>query len=64
MVKKRNDYIELINANIKKEDDINNIRNYTRNGCPFGSESFIEKMEQKLDRIFKVRLQRRPRKGQ
>src|SRR3989304_8396376 len=45
--RQRNDYIELMNATIK-EEDINSIRNYTRNGRPFGDESFTEKMEQKL----------------
>ena len=48
--RQREDYIELMKASIK-EEEINNIRNHTRNGRPMGSESFIEKMEQKLDRI-------------
>lgn len=60
--RQRKDYIQLMKANIK-EEDINNIRNYTRNGRPFGSESFVEKMEQKLDRIFKLRPRGRPKKG-
>ena len=60
--RQRTDYIQLMKANIK-EEDINNIRDYTRNGRPFGSESFVEKMEQKLDRIFKLRPRGRPKKG-
>ena len=60
--RQRNDYIELMNATIK-EEDINSIRNYTRNGRPFGDESFTEKMEQKLDRIFQLRPRGRPKKG-
>ena len=60
--RQRKDYIQLMKANIK-EEDINNIRDYTRNGRPFGSESFVEKMEQKLDRIFKLRPRGRPKKG-
>jgi len=51
-----------MNATIK-EEDINSIRNYTRNGRPFGDESFTEKMEQKLDRIFQLRPRGRPKKG-
>ena len=38
-------------------------RNHTRSGCPIGTESFIVKMERKLDRIFKVRPRGRPKKG-
>jgi len=48
-------------ASIKEE--INNIRNHTRSGRPIGTESFIEKMERKLDTIFKLRPRRRPKKG-
>jgi len=59
--RQRKDYIELMKANIK-EEDINNIRNYTRNGRPFGRESFTEKIEQKLDRILKSRPRGRPKK--
>ena len=57
------DYIELMKASIK-EEDINNIRNHTRSGRPIGSESFIKKMERKLDRIFKLRSRGRPKKGE
>ena len=53
------DYIELMKASIK-EEEINNIRNHTRSGRPIGSESFIKKMERKLDRIFKLRSRGRP----
>jgi putative transposase len=56
------DYVELMKAGIK-EEEVNNIRNHTRNGRPIGSESFIVKMERKLDRIFKVRPRGRPKKG-
>ena len=57
------DYIELMKASIK-EEEINNIRNHTRSGRPIGSESFIKKMERKLDRIFKLRSRGRPKKGE
>ena len=56
------DYVELMKAGIKDEE-INNIRNHTRSGHPIGSESFIVKMERKLDRIFKVMPRGRPKKG-
>jgi len=56
------DYAELMKAGIK-EQEVNNIRNHTRSGRPIGSESFIVKMERKLDRIFKVRPRGRPKKG-
>src|SRR3990170_3749937 len=59
--RQREDYIELMKASIK-EEEINNIRNHTRNGRPVGSESFIEKMERKLDRIFKSKPRGRPKK--
>lgn len=57
----RKNYIELIKESMK-EEEINNIRSHTRSGRPIGSESFIEKMEQKLDRIFKLRPRGRPKK--
>ncbi len=60
--RQREDYIELMKASIK-EEEINNIRNHTRSGRPIGSESFIEEMERKLDRMFKLRLRGRPTKG-
>jgi len=60
--RQRNDYIELIKASIK-EADINSIRNYTKNGRPFGSESFTEKIERKLDRMLRARPVGRPKKG-
>jgi len=56
------DYVELMKAGIKDEE-INNIRNHTRSGHPIDSESFIMKMERKLDRIFKVMPRGRPKKG-
>ena len=59
--RQREDYRELMKASIK-EEEINNIRNHTRNGRPMGSESFIEKMERKLDRIFKSKPRGRPKK--
>ncbi|MDZ4383721.1 MAG: transposase [Thermodesulfovibrionia bacterium] len=55
------DYAELMKAGIK-EEEINDIRNRTRSGRPIGGESFIVKMERKLDRIFKVRPRGRPKK--
>ncbi len=57
------DYVELMKAGIK-EEEINNIRSHTRSGRPIGSESFIVKMERKLDRIFKVSPRGRPKKGE
>jgi putative transposase len=59
--RQREDYRELMKAGIK-EEEINNIRNHTRNGRPIGSESFTEKIEQKLDRIFKLKPRGRPKK--
>ena len=56
------DYVELMKAGIKDEE-INNIRNHTRSGHPIDSESFIMKMERKLDRIFTVMPRGRPKKG-
>ena len=61
--RQREDYIELMKASIK-EEEINSIRNHTKNGRPMGSESFIEKMERKLDRIFKSKPRGRPKKGE
>jgi putative transposase len=55
------DYIELMKASIE-EEEINNIRNHARNGRPIGSENFIEKIERKLDRIFKSKPRGRPKK--
>ena len=55
------DYVELMKSGIK-EEEINDIRNRTRSGRPIGGESFIVKMERKLDRIFKVRPRGRPKK--
>ena len=60
--RQRNDYRELMKAS-GREEEINNIRKHTRNGRPIGSESFIEKMEQKLDRMFKSKPRGRPKKG-
>ena len=59
--RQRNDYRELMKAS-SREEEINNIRKHTRNGRPIGSESFIEKMEHKLDRIFKLKSRGRPKK--
>lgn len=59
--RQREDYRELMKASIK-EEEINNIRNHTRNGRPIGSEGFVEKMEQKLDRMLKARPRGRPKK--
>ena len=56
------DYVELMKVGIK-EAEINNVRNHTKSGHPIGSDSFLVKKEQKLDRTFKVMPQGRPKKG-
>ncbi len=60
--RQRKDYIELMKVGIK-EEEITHIRNHLRNSSPIDSERFIEKMERKLDRIFKLRPRGRPRKA-
>ena len=57
-----NESLYKMKASIK-EEEISKIRNHTRNGRLIGSESFIEKMERKFDRIFKLRPRGRPKKG-
>lgn len=39
------------------------IKEQTRKGRPLGSETFIEKIEKKLDRILKLQLKGRPKKN-
>lgn len=46
-----------------KEEEINGIISHTRSSRPIGSESLIEKIERKLDRMFTVRPRGRPKKG-
>jgi putative transposase len=57
----RKDYREFIKAGITEEER-NRIRYSTRTGRPFGSETFVKKMEKKLDRRFILRLPGRPKK--
>ncbi len=44
------------------EEENSEIRYSTRTGRPYGSEGFITKMENKLDRTFRLGLPGRPRK--
>jgi len=57
----RKDYREFIREDIQEEEK-NRIRYSTRTGRPFGSETFVKKMEKKLDRIFILRPPGRPKK--
>jgi putative transposase len=57
----RKDYREFIRAAIPEEEK-NRIRYSTRTGRPFGSETFVKKMEKKLDRILILKSPGRPRK--
>jgi putative transposase len=59
--RQRKDYREFIKASIPEEEK-NRIRYSTRTGRPFGSETFVKKMEKKLDRIFILRPPGRPKK--
>jgi putative transposase len=57
----RKDYREFIRAAIPQEEK-NRIRYSTRTGRPFGSETFVKKMEKKLDRRFILGSPGRPKK--
>jgi len=57
----RKDYSEFIREGIPEEEK-NRIRYSTRTGRPFGSETFVKKMEKKLDRRFILRPPGRPKK--
>lgn len=57
----RIDYVKFIRESVP-EDEIKQIRYYTRTGRPFGKEEFINKMEMILERIFKLKSPGRPKK--
>ena len=57
----RKDYTRLIHAK-PKEDEINEIRYYTRTGRPLGEQKFVNLMERKLRRQFSLKPRGRPRK--
>jgi putative transposase len=59
--KQRQDYGEFLRAGIPEEER-NGIRYSTRTGRPFGNETFVKKMEEKLDRRFVLRPPGRPKK--
>ena len=54
-------YIGFMRAKVLEEEN-SEIRYSTRTGRPYGSEGFITKMENKLDRTFRLGLPGRPRK--
>lgn len=57
----RKDYREFIRTGIPEEEK-NRIRYSTRTGRPFGSETFVGRMEKKLDRRFILKPPGRPKK--
>ncbi|GBD98439.1 transposase IS200 like protein [bacterium BMS3Abin07] len=59
--KQRRDYSEFVSF-ISSEDEMKEIRYFTRTGRPLGSEQFVSKMEQKLQRKFTLKSPGRPRK--
>ncbi len=57
----RKDYAKFVSS-IGSENEINEIRFYTRTGRPLGSEQFVSKMEKKLQRRFTLKSPGRPKK--
>lgn len=57
----RKDYAEFIRSNIT-EEEIKEIRYYTKTGRPLGSEKFVRSMERKLNRTFAVKSPGRSKK--
>jgi len=57
----RKDYSKLVSS-LGSEDEVIEIRLYTRTGRPLGSEQFISKMEKKLQRRFTLKSPGRPKK--
>ena len=59
--KQRRDYAEFVSFR-SSEDEMKEIRYFTRSGRPLGSEQFVSEMEQKLQRRFTLKSPGRPRK--
>ena len=57
----RKEYRQFLTAGIQEEER-NGIRYSTRTGRPFGSETFVRRMEKKLSRRFTLRSPGRPKK--
>ena len=57
----KRDYAKFVSS-LGSEDEMKEIRYYTRTGRPLGSEQFISKMEQKLQRRFTLKSPGRPKK--
>jgi len=57
----RKEYRQFLRAGIQEEER-NGIRYSTRTGRPFGSETFVRRMEKKLGRRFTLRSPGRPKK--
>ena len=57
----RKDYAEFIRSRIT-EEEMKEIRYYTKTGRPLGSEKFVRGMERKLNRSFAVKSPGRPKK--
>ncbi len=57
----RRDYSKFINS-LGSENELNEIRYYTRTGRPLGSEQFVSKMERQLQRRFTLKSPGRPKK--
>ena len=57
----RKDYAKFVNS-LGTENELNEIRFYTRTGRPLGSEQFVSKMEKKLQRRFTLKSPGRPKK--
>ncbi|MBI5057061.1 MAG: transposase [Nitrospirae bacterium] len=59
--KQRKDYAEFVRTNVP-EDEMKEIRYYTRTGRPLGREEFVGEMENKFQRRFFLKPPGRPRK--
>ncbi|MBI4847638.1 MAG: transposase [Nitrospirae bacterium] len=59
--KQRNDYAQLIRESIS-EDEMEEIRRFTRTGRPLGSEQFVNQMEKEFQRQFFLKSPGRPKK--
>jgi putative transposase len=57
----RRDYAKFVSSFVT-EDEMNEIRYYTRTGRPLGSEQFVSKMEKELQRRFTLKSPGRPKK--
>lgn len=57
----KQDYVALLRAG-PSEQEVDGIRYSTRTGRPFGSKTFIKKLEKKLERRLIVMSPGRPRK--